>query len=625
MFLSEVDRKIWEAYEHARELFDRHPGRYRVKLISLLLQAVVVLGLVVGIIVLLLYWALRKPLSSDSFRILIFLGINVIWPIVGYIIIIYQRPWRGMLLLDRKNYPTLYRRVNWIARVLKAPPIHRIYVSTEFNAAVGAEFVFIPGLQRNVLMLGYPLLCATSSRALLGCLAHEFGHLAGNHLSWRGIFYRITIFWQTFQLGIFTWIFHFWRVRFLQSLEYTLHPLYYQHEIDADRNIIARLGADYAAECLLQLELKGRIFCEDRSFLVRIVTTGESVVDYAGGIRELLHKPLTGEEYDRLISKVTSAMPPIFDEHPGMRYRLALTGVTDWAPYAMRQPDALEKLLGNAPDFFAKVNNLYAADVGAALAEFRDEYQRDLKLIENYDPAFNYSQEECIKLIGALSNLGRQAERNALLTNSCRRFPAALDLQCMRLVDELNASTSDAVKATLIDQLERFIRQSPMLIYLVNDELLSYYLEHGESEKIKDFFDLRDCLAVQNTNRIVAALSPDDNLIPLDLTESKKAKIITVFSRIKMVRRLYAVTRRYDDLVVGTDFLVIEQRRFHLCDPNEELQDLQEQFPEYTVVIVANKLFLQHLVAMPGSCIWDRSGKSYNTIPEIIATASDQE
>lgn len=181
--MSDFTRKEWEKYERILDVYENHPGLYRLKLFFLFFQSFFGILLLVAVIFLLVRFAAIKPASRISVRIWIFLGISVGISLWGYLLAALNRPWKGLYLLRRKQYPNFYRKVNWISRKVKGPKIHAIYLTHEMNAAVSSSFVWIPFLRRNVLMVGYPLLCALSRRAFLGCLAHEIGHLSRKHLS----------------------------------------------------------------------------------------------------------------------------------------------------------------------------------------------------------------------------------------------------------------------------------------------------------------------------------------------------------------------------------------------------------------------------------------------------------
>lgn len=604
MLFEEMNRKTWEAYENSRKLYNEHPRLYWLKLLFLLLQSLLVLSLILGMITLLILWIVKEPFSKNL-RIWIFLIINALITLYAYFLILTSYPWKGMLYLKKSDYPELYRSINWVAHILRAPKIHRIYLSTDFNAAVASSFTFVPGLRRNVLILGYPLLCALSSKALLGCLAHEFGHLSRNHLSWSGIFFRVSAFWAAFQLGIFTWIFSFWRNRFLKSLNWTLHPVYYQQEIEADRHVVEKFGSDYAADFLLQLELKKDILPLDTTINRRILTEDFKTIDFACAIRDLMQAPLERKNCESGIAKAMKSLTPVFDEHPSFRDRIAMTGVTDFIPHLLKESDALKKLVGDSPAFFDAVNAYYRGNEEFFKA-LRSIHEMNEEILKDFDINADYSLDECTKYIAALEGLSRKEEQDIFLNRSCERFPDAADLRCIKLLNTLERLEDDKERTAIMNELEAFAIENPMLIYMINDALLPYYLERGENEKIKAFFDLRDGATTENNKKLNTKLSEKDILVPFTINEDLKKEMIILFATMKMIRCVYAVERRFDNLAIGAKYLVIRLKRFSLCNPSETLEQLQEIFTDYKLEIAKEDFCKNVLDGISGACIYDR-------------------
>lgn len=78
--------------------------------------------------------------------------------------------------------PQLFKILRRMARKLNGPPIHRVVVDGTFNAAIAQVPRFgLFGAHRNHLVLGLPFLFAMSPKEMLAVLAHEYGHLAGDH------------------------------------------------------------------------------------------------------------------------------------------------------------------------------------------------------------------------------------------------------------------------------------------------------------------------------------------------------------------------------------------------------------------------------------------------------------
>lgn len=100
------------------------------------------------------------------------------------------------LELSRSQYPSLFALIDELTSKLQAPTFHRVLLTEEFNAAVTqVPRLGIFGWQQNYLILGLPLMQALSPIQFRAVLAHELGHLSGNHSRFAGWIYRLRIAW----------------------------------------------------------------------------------------------------------------------------------------------------------------------------------------------------------------------------------------------------------------------------------------------------------------------------------------------------------------------------------------------------------------------------------------------
>ena len=77
----------------------------------------------------------------------------------------------------------LFRILERIRRKLQAPPIDKVLVDDQYNAAICQVPRFgLFGGHRNYLIIGLPYLLATPEDEMIATLAHEYGHLAGDQL-----------------------------------------------------------------------------------------------------------------------------------------------------------------------------------------------------------------------------------------------------------------------------------------------------------------------------------------------------------------------------------------------------------------------------------------------------------
>jgi len=84
--------------------------------------------------------------------------------------------------LTRAQAPKLFSVLDKMRKKLKGPPIHHVLVNEEYNAAIMQRPRWgLFGGHTNYLILGLPYLLGVPPQEMLATIAHEYGHLCGNH------------------------------------------------------------------------------------------------------------------------------------------------------------------------------------------------------------------------------------------------------------------------------------------------------------------------------------------------------------------------------------------------------------------------------------------------------------
>ncbi|MBA3937478.1 MAG: M48 family metalloprotease, partial [Planctomycetes bacterium] len=86
------------------------------------------------------------------------------------------------IALVRTEAPDLFAEVENLRRAVGSPPVHRIVITPEFNAALAQRpRLGLFGWYENQLVLGLPLLRRMDVAQARSVIAHELGHLRGEH------------------------------------------------------------------------------------------------------------------------------------------------------------------------------------------------------------------------------------------------------------------------------------------------------------------------------------------------------------------------------------------------------------------------------------------------------------
>ncbi len=595
MLLEEITRQEWEKYEKSIALFEKSPRRYYMKLAWLFVQSCLMF-LFVLLILLCLFFTIQWIV------LLVFLGISVF----GYIAAMLNRPWKGLLKLDRRKYATAYRKVNWIARKVHGPEIHAIYISPEFSASVASAFTFLPFLRRNVLILGYPLLASMSQKALIGILAHEIGHLAGNHLSTSLVFYSLESFWKSLHLGVFNIITGFWLRYYLPAVHIAALPIYRKHEIEADRFIVNTMGAEYAAAALIQQILAAERYNE-LEIQENLSSEEWKSFDIALFFRDFFQPPLSLDESEKIIELAQHSMLPINDEHPPFRERLELTGIPDWHAYLMEKPDALHKLIGEYPIFYEEVNQFLHRLYDPVAEDARMIRQEADHYLCEHKPDPEAGLEEINDIIYALQTTARMEQCNKFIECCYATHPEVPEIACrygMLLTDRGECCKGIAI-------IEEAVAKCPSLILFANDTLIIHYLRKSDSAKLKDVLELRTKQSERISKMDKLDIPAKDSLTAFRPDVATQKHLMERLKNFAVIERAYCVQKIIEDGTSGSiKFIVLEQCfgisfRYSRSLDNELLNELEEEFG-FKFVVKSRSFCRKYLVPVSKSLFYDR-------------------
>lgn len=169
-------------------------------------------------------------------------------------------------LLTAARAPKLFKLLAQLRQRLAAPPIHRVVLTNEFNAAIAQTPRFgLFGGHCNTLILGLPYLHAMAPKEMAAVVAHEYGHLASNHGKLSAWIYR-----QRHTLGalqeharsrreddLVNGVFCSLLDRYAPYYNAYTFALSRQNEYEADRAAAAFVGADATASGLIRGSLLG--------------------------------------------------------------------------------------------------------------------------------------------------------------------------------------------------------------------------------------------------------------------------------------------------------------------------------------------------------------------------------
>lgn len=343
----------------------RQPGLYklRVGLLALLGYAYifsVLAGLVavLALLVLAVFWSGRINFYMVKLGILILVPISII---LRSLWVTFPPP--TGLELHRHQVPRLFQLIDKLTEALDAPRFHRILLTDDFNAGVFQRpRLGVFGWQQNYLLLGLPLMQALSPAQLSAVLAHELGHLSGNHSRFNAWIYRVR---QTyFQIlerlqpsdgqgsSVLFQGFFYWYAPFFSAYSFVLARM---NEYEADRCAKEIAGAQNMAEALIAVEIKGK-FLEGsfwpgvlKQVSERVEPPAATFTTMSGALAAGFSHQEAAQWLDRALAQKTSNE----DTHPCLADRLSALGYLSAGREQLPVPAPLEvsaaqEYLGNA-------------------------------------------------------------------------------------------------------------------------------------------------------------------------------------------------------------------------------------------------------------------------------------
>lgn len=236
--------------------------------------------------------------------------------------------------------PELFEALDRIRRKIKGPPLHKVTLSDEFNASIQQlpRFGLLGGAV-NHLSIGLPLLMALDRPRFLAVLAHEYGHLRGDHGRFAAWIYRTRLSWMRLNhsfaddegpVAAATHAFMRWYFPRFCAKTFALAR---QDEYEADRIAGKLVGREVAAAALAEIEIRGASLQQEFWGQHWCAAAGNPlpVGPYRGMRRYLAQAPDAAFANDALrlaLKRISS----VDDTHPSLRDRMEALDVAPTLP-----------------------------------------------------------------------------------------------------------------------------------------------------------------------------------------------------------------------------------------------------------------------------------------------------
>ena len=251
------------------EQLDRaSPLAYRIYALWWALLGYVALGLAAFIALAvfgaLIALAIKHP-NAGTVKLCLLIGLPagwLAWNVAKSLHVRFDPP--DGLRLQRDDAPEMWDEIERVRVEVGAPKLHGVLINGEVNAAMWqTPRLGVLGLTRNELVLGLPLLRSLAEDEARAVIAHEFGHLAGQHGRLSAWMWRVRLAWSRIHAQsrqgdggpkLLRWFLAWYGPRFAAAS----FVLARSHERAADQAAIAVAGADPCARALARVEVLSR-------------------------------------------------------------------------------------------------------------------------------------------------------------------------------------------------------------------------------------------------------------------------------------------------------------------------------------------------------------------------------
>lgn len=296
--------------------------------------------------------------------------------------------------LSRADAPAAWAELDRLRRLGRLPRIHRLLIDDRVNAAMAqTPRLGIFGWPHNDVIFGLPLLLTLGPKQFGAIVAHELGHLSGQHGRTGARVYRVRATLQQAAAalqakrsrlaGLFR-RFLGWYGPWFQAASLALAR---QQEREADRFAAAATDARTAADALVAAELAGWAADArfDRALQDRPARVPAPPEAHLTWMAETIRSALADAEAPEALRRALEARAGPGDTHPSLAQRLEALG----QPARLPPPEvrsAAEALLGPAlPRVQSALEAAWRGRVADAWARAHEKGKEDLKRLEELD------------------------------------------------------------------------------------------------------------------------------------------------------------------------------------------------------------------------------------------------
>ncbi|MEH2361099.1 M48 family metallopeptidase [Nostoc sp.] len=589
----------------------------------------VTLTLLAGIVFLMLD---AQSIHASSVKAIVFL--------LAFALVLVRSLWVSFppptgLALQPQDVPNLYSLINEISSKLQAPRFHHILLTNDFNAGVVQRpRLGLLGWQQNYLIVGLPLMLALPPEQFRAVLAHELGHLSGNHSRFSGWIYHQRQTWYRIVKGlrqggneVSSLIFErflTWYSPFFNAYSFVLARM---DEYEADKCAVELTGEQNAAEALINGEVKARFL--ERYFWSSIYKQVETEIEppkmtyiaMQQALSQRLHQEITSSYLMEALTKKTNNA----DTHPCLKDRLKALGYIlkpqqELAIFAPIKISAAQEFLGDRLEkLIEHFSQAWREEIATPWRQKYAEFQKSIATLKDLN---HKSQKQQLTL--------KEASQRAFLTLELEGEESVMPLlqeiihrdahhtSANYLLGQILLNKQDA---TGIEYIERAIDQDSSIVIEGCQIICSFLQEQGKINEAKSYQERAENYTelIFKAQQERSDVRENDNFESHNISDLEVNKLRQQLSHYPHIITVYLVEKNLQYFPEKPLYVLTVKREISLFEGNYEAENsklvnslLEEnELPGNVAIFILNSHLNMEkkLKRIPNSMIYHKKGK----------------
>lgn len=526
--------------------------------------------------------------------------------------------------LEKHEAPELFKSISRIRRAVKGPPLHAVIIDDQFNAAIVQRPRFGLLGHTNYLVIGWPLLCALEPKRLYAVIAHEYGHLRGDHGKFTAWVYRTRQAWARVygayhaDDSVFSWVLRRFFEWYIPRFNARTFALARQDEYEADRIAAQMLTPEVVGTAWNEIEIKSRWHDEEywKDVWRRAYSQERPDPMPHDEMRRKMRRAPPEAFSQEALRRALQRLPNYDDTHPVARDRLAALGVQPAVPEWSRKSSA--PLLGESAGRIAlHFDNQWWERVRRDWQRHREHLQRCMERIQALKSrASQLNADEWVDWADCFEALSSD-DSSLLYEHALRNNPD--HATALRRLGEVRART---LHPQALDTLDRLQSKHPQHGYAASGialELLDRMQHAGQEvtppmrkhwrERREHFEGLE-----RKAWDAFTEADPCDNTNEPLLSDAERRRVVDELIRTPEVKAAWMAGKQVPEMP-GRSYLVlfVELARKDEALAREVTAQLMQRLPAFSgrllCVAVGVQVRPKDLDNTPASSIYRRQGK----------------